>query len=294
MSKKALGRGLSALIDETSVANDVATNNDFVMLPVHALTAGKFQPRMFFNEDSLTQLATSIKEEGVLQPIIVRPIRGGDSYQIIAGERRWRASQLAGKTEIPAIIKTLDDKQALAYALIENIQRDNLSPIEEAEGYYRLQIEFNYSQSQLSQGLGKSRSHIANMLRLLTLPEDVKDFVNDGSLSMGHARALVNHKHASELANIFVKEGLSVREAEKYALKHGQTSHKKRNNAGKSNNVRQKNLAFSHNENISELEKMLSDTLGLTVNIIEAGEGGSVVIKYNSLSELDLILQKLG
>ena len=192
MTKKALGKGLSALINSDNNTNPVETLNknskseiNTVLIPVSDLALGRFQPREYFDENKLNELSESIKENGVLQPILVRPIQEGLGYQIVAGERRWRASKQAGLDKIPAVIKEMNDKEALRFALIENIQRQSLTPIEEAEGYQRLLGEFSYTQEQLASSLGKSRSHITNMLRLLQLPLEVKDMINSKALTMG-------------------------------------------------------------------------------------------------------------
>ncbi|MDB2414425.1 ParB/RepB/Spo0J family partition protein [Rickettsiales bacterium] len=328
MSGNVLGKGLSALIGDIDNSapkavgnkkNKVVANQDVkdddnrlkaVYLDVTNLTPGEFQPRSHFNDEALAELADSIKQNGVLQPIIVRPQADG-KYQIIAGERRWRACKLLKKDEIPAIVKDFDDKTALEVALIENIQRQSLSPIEEAEGYQRLLSEFSYTQAQLSKGLGKSRSHIANMLRLTQLPKDVKNLVEEGKLTMGHARALVNQEDASNIALEIVEKGLSVREAEKFAAKYGTYSTKEKpakdSEPAAENTTKivktQKSPQKSANNNKADAEKdedlialeiALSNNLGLKVNVEDSDEGGRVSVFFNNLSELDIILQRLG
>jgi len=217
MSKRTgLGRGLSALMGEAASALELQDTNiqsEHNHLPLENLVAGLYQPRKFFYEEDLQELSASIQKRGVLQPIIVRPL-GQNKYQIIAGERRWRASKMAGLSTIPAIVKELTDKEALEFAIVENVQRQDLNPLEEAEGYQRLIEEFSYTQDVLAKSMGKSRSHITNLLRLLTLPDEIKDYIYDGSLSMGHARSLINVENNIELAKKIISEGLNVRQAE--------------------------------------------------------------------------------
>jgi ParB family chromosome partitioning protein len=308
-TKSALGRGLSALISEgneesgnekntlASALNKSPTEAgtlQVVMVALSNLAPGRFQPRSYFDEDKLAELAESIKESGVLQPILVRSDKDG-KYQIIAGERRWRASKQAGLEKIPVVIKELDDKAALEVALVENIQRQSLTPIEEAEGYKKLQEEFSYTQEHLAGSLGKSRSHITNMLRLLQLPDEVKDMINSGSLTMGHARALIKAENSVEIAHEIIKKGLSVREAEKFAAGSGKvrvraktpiTRGKKEHNYSSSGQDK--------DEDLLALERALSDRLGLKITVEDSEEGGRVTLYFNNLSELDKILQKIG
>lgn len=303
--KPALGRGLSALISDDidisaqrasisggSLSVDAEENGiKAVMLKVNDLSPGRFQPRSYFDEEKLRELTDSVRENGVLQPILVRKEADG-KYQIIAGERRWRASKQAGLEKIPAIIKDLTDKVALEVALIENIQRQSLTPIEEAEGYRKLIDEFAYTQEELASVIGKSRSHITNMMRLLQLPEEIKDMINSGALTVGHARALINAENAIDLAKQIASRGLTVREAEKFAAGSGKTA---RSEKGKS---QQKTPSAggeisAKDEDLLALEQALSNSLGLKVAIEDGANGGKVTLHFNNLTQLDAILQKL-
>jgi ParB family chromosome partitioning protein len=292
MSKRmGLGRGLSALMGDNSneaVATDPANAHQHLELAL--LTPGVYQPRKLFYEENLQELSDSIRKNGVMQPIIVRPLPHG-KYQIIAGERRWRASKMAELSTIPAIIKELTDKEALEWAIIENIQRQDLNPLEEAEGYQRLMNEFSYTQEAMGKSLGKSRSHIANMMRLLSLPEEIKDYIYDGSLSIGHARSLINAENNIELAKQIIKEGLSVRQAEQ--LMRGSPADtplaaKKKKSSSASHSSHEKN------EDVAGLEQSLSDNLGMRVKIEDSDGGGKVTIFFHSIEQLDTILQRLG
>ncbi len=285
MAVKALGKGLSALLEEDApeVKLDGAElNARILMVPPVQLRPGPYQPREIFDQDKINELADSIKANGMIQPIIVRSTEREGIYQIIAGERRWRACKLVGIEQIPVIVREVSNKEAMEIALIENIQRQNLTPIEEADGYRRLQSEFNYTQETLASGLGKSRSHIANMLRLLELPEDVKSYINSGALSMGHARAIVTSKFPSEIAKEVIDKGLSVRETEKFAA--GYVSKKEKNKISKK----------EKNAEILELENILIKKTGLGISIEENNRGGKVVITYRNMSELNKIMLLLG
>lgn len=325
-SKNALGMGLSALFSEedTTTINkdstesmpssqdtlDTTSNEESIsfdkkmkarLLDVNMLVPGKFQPRGYFDEDKLKELVKSIKENGVIQPILVRSEDTEGRYQIIAGERRWRACKQAGLETIPAVIKELSDKEALEVALVENIQRQSLTAIEEADGYKKLIEEFGYTQEQLASNLGKSRSHISNMLRLLNLPDEIKDIINTGALSMGHARALVNANNPIELAYKIIEEGLSVREAEKYAAGWGTRTNKNKSDEHQetSEDVKAKPKKSSKNTaekdpDLAIIENSLSQNMGMKVSIEDTDEGGKVTLYFNNLSELDRILQKLG
>lgn len=294
MSKQALGKGLSALIAESEPENDKNTfPTGVATLSIAHLTPGNFQPRALFDETALEELAESIRKNGVIQPIVVRSAGLPGRFHIIAGERRWRASQKAGLTEIPAVIRELDDKQALEFALVENIQRQNLTPIEEAEGYKRLLEEFSYTQEQLAENVGKSRSHISNMLRILTLPQEVRDMINQGTLSMGHARTLVNTDDPLTLAQEIVRSNLNVRQAEKFAQGSGKKGGGAKGTPLVSNTNKAPQAANNKDEDLVLLERSLSQSTGLQVNIEDSEEGGQVVIRFNNLAELDRIIQKL-
>jgi len=292
MSKRSgLGRGLSALMGESyqEMAAEI-TQGEHQHLPLDGLIAGIYQPRKMFFEEELNELAESIRKNGVLQPIIVRKLEDGN-YQIIAGERRWRASKIAGKTTIPALVKELTDQEALEFAIIENIQRQDLNPLEEAEAYFRLMQEFSHTQEALAVSLGKSRSHIANMLRILSLPDEIKQHIYDGKLTAGHARSLINAENAVELAEKIINEKLSVRQSE--ALTRPVTAEPK---APKKAAARAAApiSAQNTNEDMAALEASLTESLGMRVRIEESAEGGKVTVFFNNVQQLDNILQRLG
>ena len=301
LSKPApLGRGLSALFGDTDSsyqARPVAATVALVQgkektgavqtLPIEWIQPGVFQPRRRFDEDEIKGLADSIRERGILQPLMVRPIEGEkDSYEIIAGERRWRAAQLVGLHEVPVIIRTLSDREALEIGLIENVQRQDLSPLEEAEGYRRLMEEFHHSQDGLAKVVGKSRPHITNMLRLLTLPAAVKQMIDAGQLSMGHARAIITAKDPTALAQEIVKKGMSVRQAEGLAKRMAE--------AGRAGDAPKKKPPLSQAAaDVVALEKELERAIGLKVKIHVEGKKGSITIHYADLDQLDGVIRKL-
>ncbi len=241
------------------------------------------QPRQTFNTDALDELADSMRQRGVIQPIVVRP--HGKNFQIVAGERRWRAAQRARLHQIPAVVRNLNDEETLEIAIVENVQRKDLNAIEEAEAYARLNVDFGHSQSRLAEIVGKSRSHIANLMRLLELPDSVKALVVDEKLSMGHARALINAPNAEELASQIAKQGLSVRDVERLVRK---------SLAGDKPLSAKKQAAMSETDaDIQALETHLGDLLGLKVSIQSNGQGGAMSIEYANLDQLDLICQRL-
>lgn len=241
------------------------------------------QPRQTFNTDALDELADSMRQRGVIQPIVVRP--HGKNFQIVAGERRWRAAQRARLHQIPAVVRNLNDEETLEIAIVENVQRKDLNAIEEAEAYARLSVDFGHSQSRLAEIVGKSRSHIANLMRLLELPDSVKALVVDEKLTMGHARALINAPNAEELASQIVKQGLSVRDVERLVRK---------SLAGEKPSSAKKQAAMSETDaDIQALETHLGDLLGLKVSIQSNGQGGAMSIEYANLDQLDLICQRL-
>ena len=330
---KGLGRGLSALIadsnepevirqqQQNSAAND---SQPIAKLPLSSIKPGRFQPRSYFNQDDLADLAESIRKNGVVQPVIVRAITGRDAdypratHELIAGERRWRASALANLEEIPAIVMELSDKQALEIALIENIQRQNLMPLEIAEGYQRLIAEFSYTQEQLAEVIGKSRTQVTNFLRLLALPQEIKELLNKEKISVGHARALLTAPEPIEMVNKIILRGLSVRQTEKLiqdVLKPRATQTKKkapisfaveaiRRESGEENVDRkvkiekflklyQELIENERDPDILDLEKLLSKTLGMTLHIVDENEKGKIVMHYDTIEELDAILRKL-
>ncbi len=254
-------------------------------LAVDKMTPGKFQPRRHFDDAALDQLADSIGVHGVLQPILVRPL-SGTMFEIIAGERRWRAAQKAQLHEVPVVIQELTDKQALEIALIENLQREDLSAIEEAEGYQRLMDEFGHTQDALATQLGKSRSHVANTMRLLKLPQSVRSMIQNGSLSAGHARALIGAKNPEELADLIQRRGLNVRQIE--ALVQKSTDGKLKPNHKKAQRFIQKDV------DVLALERLTSDKLGLNVTIDSVGPAGRLTIEYKTLDQLDDLLARIG
>lgn len=279
-SKKGLGRGLAALLGDDP-AEDLASLDRVRAtkdVPVEQLRPGPYQPRRLFNEEQLDSLVQSVKERGILQPILVRrsPTDAAE-YEIVAGERRWRAAQLAKLHRVPVIIKELTDKDSLEIALVENIQRQDLSPLEESQGYKRLLDEFSYTQEQLGQSIGKSRSHIANMVRLLSLPEEVQEMLDDGRLSAGAARALITAEDPVKLAREIVTRGLNVRDAEKIRQRASTPK-----------------PAPEKDADTKALEDSLEAALGLRVGIKHRGErGGDVRISYKTLEQLDEICRRL-
>ena len=283
---RGLGRGLSALLGEVAVpgadaptrAGDAAARGTRP-IPVELIEPGAFQPRRTFSEDALAALAQSIREKGILQPLLVRPHpqRSG-LFELIAGERRWRAAQAAGLHEVPALVRAMGDREALEVALIENIQRQDLDPMEEADGYRRLVVEFGHTQEALATVIGKSRSHIANTLRLLGLPERIQQFVSEGTLSAGHARALIGAAAPVRLAEEVVSRGLNVRQTERLAQ------------ADKPRRTRPQPAAAPGTQ---ALARELGRTLGLQVELRPAGNGGQLVIRYSSLDQLDEVLRVL-
>jgi ParB family transcriptional regulator, chromosome partitioning protein len=278
--KRRLGRGLAALIgDDVIEAASPEESRGLRHLPIELLHSNPNNPRKQFREEELEDLSKSIREKGLLQPIVVRQRADGE-FEIVAGERRWRASQRAGLHELPVLIRDLSDGETLEIALIENIQRSDLNPLEEARAYGQLLEQFSYTQQQLADSVGKSRSHIANTLRLLTLPESVRSYIEDGKLTAGHARTLVATDSPADLANKIISLGLSVREAETLTRNNPATPTRKAK-AAKDADTR-------------ALEKQLADAMGLRVEIKAKGrEGGTLLIKYKTLDQLDGITHQL-
>lgn len=286
-SRKRLGRGLAALIGEmdkpVEPASKPAVGADG-RLPIDLIDPNPRNPRRAFAEEDLTDLAQSIREHGIVQPVVVRPTGRSDGrHEIIAGERRWRAAQKAGLTEVPVIIRDVSDRVALELAIVENVQRSDLNPIEEAAGYQQLIDEHNYTQSDLGQVIGKSRSHVANTLRLLKLSDGIKNMLIDGALSAGHARALVTAKDPETLAQRIVEGSLSVRQAETLAQ---QPEASDRNAASASPRLEK-------DADTLALEKMLSDATGVNVAINHKSRGGEIRIAYKSLEQLDELCRRL-
>ena len=285
--KHGLGRGLEALLgdDDLSFSLDNIntsdlTDNGIKTVNINDLYASNYQPRKEFNQDALDALVNSIKEKGVLQPLLVR--KKDNKYEIIAGERRWRASKLAGLTEVPVIEKELNNQEVLEVALVENLLREDLSAIEEAEGYSRLITEFSHTHDALSQIVGKSRSYITNTLRLLNLPLTIQEMVKNNTLSAGHARVLIGLDNAEEIAQKIISKGLSVRQTEEFV------------NNIKNNNLEKISRAIKKDPSIKELEKGLSKSIGLKVKInAKSDDKGKVTIEYKTPSELNAILEIL-
>lgn len=286
VSKRRLGRGLAALIGEmdqpVSASETRPTINPDRTVPIEFVARSPKNPRRYFNETELQDLAGSIRQHGIVQPVVVRPV-GAERFEIIAGERRWRAAQLAGLVQIPVIVRDVDDRTALELAIVENVQRADLNPLEEALGYEQLIAEHGYTQNDLGEIIGKSRSHVANSLRLLKLPDPVRDMLAEGSLSAGHARALVSTPDPVALAKTIAQKGLSVRDAEKLAQ-----NHIKAQQTPLPTEVRE-----AKDSDTIALERSLSDRLGLSVSINHKGGGGQLKINYKSLDQLEEICRLL-
>jgi ParB family chromosome partitioning protein len=281
-ARQRLGRGLAALIgdigEDERVADARGGKQAQKRIPIEFLRANLKNPRKHFAEDELEDLSNSIREKGIVQPILVRAMPGAANvFEIIAGERRWRAAQRAGVHDVPVIVLEVSDKEALEIAIVENVQRADLNAIEEAQGYESLIATYKHTQNDLAKIIGKSRSHIANTMRLLKLPDDVRQWVLDGKLTAGHARALLTLDDPTAAAKRIIAQGLSVRDAEQI----GQQSSAKPKKAKKKD------------QDTTVLEKILSDALGLDVNVAHKGPGGQVVIRYSSLEQLDEIARRL-
>lgn len=293
-----LGRGLSALFGDADASYSApkpvivktvetvtaeAVKGAPMQLAITWLQPGAFQPRRHFDDDALKGLAGSIKERGILEPLVVRPVAGQkDSYEIIAGERRWRAAQLAGLHDVPVVVRNLTDREALEFGLIENVQRQDLSPLEEAEGYKRLLDDFQHTQDGLAKIVGKSRAHVGNMLRILSLPPAVKQMIENGELSFGHARTLIPTANPLAMAKLIVKHGMSVRQAEALAQRMGNNPHPRKATA---------RPEVDHA--IAELENDLQKIFGFKVKITQKGRGGSFAVFYSDLDQLDMIIQRM-
>ena len=272
--KKGLGRGLSSLLGDSS--KKINTNK----ISIKDIVRNKFQPRKYFDKESLVELTNSIKKQGIIQPIVVRPDKSSvGKYEIIAGERRWLASQNAGLHEIPAVILNVDDVKSLEFSIVENVQRQDLNPIEEARGYQRLVDDFNYNQEKLSQFIGKSRSYIANSLRLLTLPEDILLMVQQGNLSAGHARSLIGINNSVEIAKKIIQKKLSVRQSEILARQFRDKKFK---------------LVSKKDPNILDLQKNLEEKTGLNVSINnKKNNSGVISFEYKDLDQLDKLIDAI-
>ena len=288
--RQRLGRGLAALIgdiglDDRHVAQGVAQRS----VPIEFLRPNPTNPRKNFREDELAALAASIREKGIIQPILVRNIASTpDAYEIIAGERRWRAAQLASLHTVPIVLIEAGDKEALELAIIENVQRADLSPVEEALGYQRLISDYAYAQGDLARVIGKSRSHVANTLRLLALPASVRDLLADGSITAGHARALLSVREPEALAARIVAEGLSVRDVERVMQNEADASAQD-DAEKKPGHAKKKKSADTR-----AIEETLTKMLGLAVRINHRGESGEVRVRYKSIEQLDMVCKRLG
>ena len=278
---KGLGRGLAALLGEAGADEGASARSSAAerLVPIELLVAGRLQPRRRFDDAEIDSLAASIREKGVLQPLLVRPSpQHADTFEIIAGERRWRAAQRAGLHQVPVVLRDLTDAEALEFALVENLQREDLTPLEEAEAYQRLMTDFGHTQRAVAQSLGKSRSHVANMIRLLSLPDPVKAMLQAGELSMGHARALLPAPDALSLAREIKARGLNVRQTERLARRPARAKARS---------------AAAADPNILEIERDLTTHLGLKVTIKPRGERGDVTIAYENLEQFDDIFRRL-
>lgn len=288
-SRKRLGRGLAALIGEMDQPIDrddapakVEVRAD-MMVEIDHIVPNPVNPRRHFDDEMLADLAQSISTHGIVQPIVVRPDpNNAERFELIAGERRWRAAQRAGLSRVPVIVRAVDDRVALEIAIVENVQRSDLNPVEEALGYQQLLDSYGYTQNALSEVIGKSRSHVANTLRLLKLPVAVQSYVSSGQLTAGHARALITMDNAEAVADRIVRDGLSVREAEALA----QAPQREPDRAVGA-------MQIPQDPNTRAFEKSLSDALGMKVSIAEKGKGGVLKLNYKSLEQLDEIARRL-
>jgi ParB family chromosome partitioning protein len=302
---RGLGRGLSALMGDVSApavpttppaavapaaptapATTADVQRGLRQLPTATLKPGKFQPRRHFDETAIKGLAESLKNQGMLQPILVRKLGASESYEIIAGERRWRAAQAAGLHEVPVILRALNDQEALEIALVENLQREDLNAIEEADAYRRLMDEFGHTQEALAHHLGKSRSHVANTLRLLVLPDAVKTMLEQGQITPGHARALLVANDPAALAREIVAKNLSVRETEELVKREAAPA--------SSTRAPKKPVRKIADADVRALERDLAATLGMEVVLKTKGKGGELRLRYTDLDQLDLLIARLG
>ena len=287
---RGLGRGLSALLGEDT-AEALGDARSAQAVPVELLHPGRFQPRRDFDAENMQQLVDSVKAQGILQPLLVRrhPEKEGH-YEIVAGERRWRAAQAAQLHEVPVLLRDLADRQVLEIALVENVQRQDLNPLEEAEAYRRLLEDFAHTQEDLARAVGKSRSHIANILRLLTLPQEVQDLLREGKLTAGHARPLIGLEDAAVLAREVVQTGMSVRQVERLAK--ARARQKERSGEGGAKDTAP-TLATATEADTAPLERALTQLLGLKVQIVFDGQGGILSVHYQTLEQLDDVLRRL-
>ena len=276
-NKRGLGRGLDALFEDKKEVN--IKDNLLTSLPIELIKPNPLQPRKNFSKEALNELAASIKDRGILQPIIVRPVKNKDNeWEIIAGERRWKAAQLAGFHEVPVSVKDIKDEDVAIIALIENIQRENLSPIEEALGYKRLMNKFSITQEELGSKMRRSRAYITNFIRLLSLPEEVQKLLAEKLISVGQVRPIIGNKNSIELAHIIVKEKLSARQVEQLVkAKEGRT----------------KTIRNIVDVNIRKLEQELEEMIGLKTVIRDKSGKGQIIFNYKNLEQLDLVIKKI-
>jgi ParB family chromosome partitioning protein len=283
-ARSRLGRGLAALIGDVGTESSAERPRGQRRAPTTSLRPNARNPRRMFSEDELDELTASLRERGMIQPILARPVRGApDAYEIIAGERRWRAAQRAGLHEVPVVIIEATDEESLQLAIIENVQRADLNPLEEAEGYRALMEDFSHTQDDIAKMVGKSRSHVANTLRLLKLPPSIRAYIFKGKLDAGHARMLVGQPNAEKLAEEIVARGLNVRQVEEIA----------RQESGRNGKSPSRKRSAEKNADTLALEKRMSDALGLVVSIDDRGESGVVSIRYRNLEQLDDLAQRL-
>ena len=296
-----LGRGLDSLLGEkkltftNSLINADLDFNKVQEISITSLKPNKFQPRKVFNEDELRELSASIKEYGILQPIIVRKTIEISTFEIIAGERRFRAAQMVGLQTVPVIVKDFNDEDTLSLAIIENVQRSDLSVIEEAEAYNSLINDFHYTQQDISDFVGKSRSHIANLIRLLDLPDKVKEMLYNKEISMGHARALINCDKAVEIAKIVVDNQLSVRDTEKMVKEYNESKDDNNNNTTLKQNIKKAQFSMISREYFKKIEDSLSNKINLKtkINFNPTKKAGKIVINYKSIDDLESFLNKI-
>ena len=291
VSKKRLGRGLAALIGEIDQPVESQSKPSVSadrQVPIEHVSRNPRNPRRSFDPTDLEDLSKSIRQHGIVQPVMVRHA-ANDRFEIIAGERRWRAAQMAGLVEIPVIVRDVDDRTALEIAIVENVQRADLNALEEAQGYEQLIAQYGYTQNDLGEVIGKSRSHVANSLRLLKLPDEVRTMLSEGVLSAGHARAIVSTSDPVRLARKIAEEGLSVRDAERLAQKDS-------DQVGKPDGLETKSAGRTDAKDADTvaLERSLSDVLGLKVQLAHKGQGGQLRIEYKSLEQLDELCRLLG
>ncbi len=285
-ARSRLGRGLAALIGDVGTESSAERPRGQRRVATSSLRPNARNPRRMFSDTELDELTASLRERGMIQPIVARPVRGApDAFEIIAGERRWRAAQRAGLHEVPVVIIEATDEESLQLAIIENVQRSDLNPLEEAEGYRALVEDYSHTQDDIAKMVGKSRSHVANTLRLLKLPPSIRGYIFKGKLDAGHARMLVGQPNAEKLAEEIVARGLNVRQVEEIARQESGRNGKPRSQARK--------RSAEKNADTLALEKRLSDALGLVVSIDDRGESGVVSIRYGNLEQLDDLAQRL-